>query len=100
MVNYVFEIQITDVFTIRNDIFMTYYTMYDFKFQVCGMLCYYIVTQGGHPYRPLDDELHTRVKNGKPDLSPVKHDFEACDLISSMLADDPKARPSAEQLRR
>ena len=74
--------------------------MYDFQFQVGGMLCYYIATRGGHPYRPLDHQLYTRIVEGKPDLSPIEDDFEAHDLISSMLADDPKTRPSAEQLLR
>ncbi|KAI0210031.1 hypothetical protein LSAT2_005247, partial [Lamellibrachia satsuma] len=63
------------------------------------MVCHYIMTRGKHPYAPLDHELHTRVVNGKPDLSRIEHDFEADDLIKCMLADDPDTRPPAEQLR-
>ena len=60
------------------------------------------MTRGKHPYAPpgMDYEIESNVMKGEPDLSPIKRDFEAYDLISSMLADDPKARPSAEQLQR
>ncbi|KAI0221983.1 hypothetical protein LSAT2_026762, partial [Lamellibrachia satsuma] len=70
--------------------------------QVAGMICYYIMTQGKHPYAPLgqNNEIEYWLGKGQPDLSPIQQDSEAYDLISSMLAHDPKERPSAEQLQR
>ena len=90
--SYVFNMLMYNVHLINR------FTPYDL--QVAGMVCHYIMTRGKHPYAPLDHELQTRVVNGQPDLSSIEHDFEAYDLIKCMLADDPKTRPPAEQLRR
>ena len=66
------------------------------------MVCFYIMTQGKHPYAPSGHyhQIEYYLGEGQPDLSLIQHDKEAYDLISSMLDDDPKARPSAEQLQR
>ena len=63
--------------------------------QVAGMVAFYILTKGDHPFGEKPDRLRN-LRDGKPvGLNKLKDDG-AKDLISWMLSHDPKDRPSAE----
>ncbi|XP_042564557.1 serine/threonine-protein kinase/endoribonuclease IRE2-like [Clupea harengus] len=59
--------------------------------QVAGMLVYYILSGGRHPF---EDDLNCQAKISKGDYN-LKHlkDVEAKDLVESMINDDPEKRP-------
>ena len=67
-----------------------------YEFQVAGMVAYYVVTKGKHPFGEEADRLRNLL-DGKPVglerlLDPgLKH------LLSWMLSHDPYDRPSAEE---
>ena len=64
--------------------------------QVLGIVCFYILTKGDHPFGLNPDRVRNLL-DGKPvDLDKVT-DPVAKDLISWMLRHNPKDRPSAEE---
>ena len=64
--------------------------------QVAGIVAFYILTRGRHPYGEKPDRLRNLL-DGKPvGLEKLKDDA-AKDLISWMLNHDPKDRPSAKE---
>ena len=69
--------------------------------QSAGMVCFYIMSRGTHPYE-VDGEydlVHHNVRQGQYNLSKVE-DPVACDLVEKMLAHEPKDRlPAGELLR-
>ena len=70
--------------------------------QSAGMVCFYMMSGGIHPYAPEDgrlDKTQTRIIDGDYDLSAVD-DPVACDLVKHMLAPEPSKRPSAGELLR
>ena len=71
--------------------------------QPAGMVIFFILTKGKHPYA-LDENIvyhkvESRIADNEPDLSAVD-DPVACDMLTNMLAADPKERPSAMELLR
>ncbi|KAI6782620.1 Serine/threonine-protein kinase-like protein [Emericellopsis cladophorae] len=65
-----------------------------------GLIFFYVLTNGQHPYDCGDRYMReVNIRRGNYDLSPLDSlgDFawEAKDLISSMLHEDPKKRPAA-----
>ena len=64
--------------------------------QVAGMVAFYIVTNGEHPFGEKPDRLRNLL-DGKPVGLDKLKDAAAKDLISWMLNHDPKDRPSAEK---
>ena len=60
-----------------------------------GCVFYYILTKGKHPY---GDHIHreANIIKGNKDLSPIRYDEEALDLITRMLDPDPSQRPAIE----
>ena len=73
----------------------------DLFWQPAGMLTFFILTKGKHPFAPAGryHEVESRIVRNKPVLSPV-NDEVALDMISSMLSADPKKRPQAATLLR
>ncbi|KAI0217227.1 Eukaryotic translation initiation factor 2-alpha kinase [Lamellibrachia satsuma] len=69
--------------------------------QVGGMVCFYIMSRGIHPYAPDGkcSKINGNVVDGKYDLRAV-NDSVACDLVKHMLAETPSDRPSAGELLR
>ena len=65
------------------------------NFKVAGMLTYYILSEGHHPFgRSYECEFN--VYNGKYCLDHVE-DVVAKDLIEQMIVKDPKNRPKVEK---
>ena len=63
--------------------------------QVAGMVAFYVLTKGGHPFGEKPDRLRNLL-DGKPvGLDKLKDDA-AKDLIAWMLSHEPKNRPLAE----
>ena len=64
--------------------------------QVVGMLCYYVLTKGKHPYGP---RVHrtSNIANGKFDLKELFTDPCAIDLITWMLQHDLRKRPNVHE---
>ena len=62
--------------------------------QVAGMVCFHILTKGGHPFGPEIDRLRNLHDGNPVDLDNLA-DPVAKDLISWMLKHDPKNRPYA-----
>ncbi|PVD20351.1 hypothetical protein C0Q70_18505 [Pomacea canaliculata] len=62
--------------------------------QVAGMLLYYILTGGRHPFGDTATEVENNLRRGAPRPSRVSH--EADHLVSSMLTSDADARPSVD----
>ena len=63
--------------------------------QVVGMLCYYVLTKGKHPYGTRVDRT-SNIANGNFDLKDLS-DPCARDLITWMLQHDPSTRPNVHQ---
>ena len=63
------------------------------------MVCFYVMSRCIHPYGVKRSELSYNIRHGKKDISAEKNRV-AQDLLEGMLADDPDARPSAEQVLR
>jgi serine/threonine protein kinase len=63
---------------------------------VAGMVAFYIMTNGEHPFGAEADPLRNLLDDDAVNLDMVD-DSSAKDLISWMLRHDPKARPSAEE---
>ena len=81
--------------------YLYHHCMYQFCcLQPAGMLTFFILTKGKHPFAPADKyhEVESRIANNIPVLSPV-NDEVALDMISSMLVADPTKRPTAANLR-
>ena len=63
--------------------------------QAAGMVCFHILTKGGHPFGPEDDRVRN-LRNNNSDLTCLT-DPVAKDLISWMLQHNPEDRPYAHQ---
>ncbi|XP_062417112.1 serine/threonine-protein kinase/endoribonuclease ire-1-like isoform X2 [Pungitius pungitius] len=64
--------------------------------QVAGMLIYYILSEGHHPFGDIPIECDHNILNGKYTLDLVQ-DVLAKDLIESMIDKEPKNRPQVEE---
>ena len=64
--------------------------------QVAGMVAFYILTKGEHPFGKKPDRQRNLL-DGKPVGLDMLKDAAAKDLISWMLSHDPKDRPSANE---
>ena len=69
--------------------------------QSAGMVCFYIISRGSHPYATDGDWSMTQlnVRTGEFDLSDID-DPMACDLVKQMLAHEQSSRPPAKELLR
>ena len=65
--------------------------------QVAGMVAFYTLTKGEHPFGEEPDR-HRNILNGNPVYLSKLNDSVARDMISWMLSHDPKDRPSAVQV--
>jgi serine/threonine-protein kinase/endoribonuclease IRE1 len=68
-----------------------------------GLVFFYVLTKGCHPFDCGDRFMReVNIRKGSYDLAPLEvlgdYAYEAKDLISSMLARDPKQRPQAHQV--
>lgn len=68
-----------------------------------GLVFFYVLTQGSHPFDCGDRFMReVNIRKGSYDLTRLEvlgdYAYEAKDLISSMLARDPKQRPQAHQV--
>ncbi|KAN0122891.1 hypothetical protein V8E51_001217 [Hyaloscypha variabilis] len=68
-----------------------------------GLVFFYVLTKGCHPFDCGDRFMReVNIRKGSYDLTPLEvlgdYAYEAKDLISSMLARDPKQRPQAHQV--
>jgi serine/threonine-protein kinase/endoribonuclease IRE1 len=68
-----------------------------------GLVFFYVLTKGSHPFDCGDRYMReVNIRKGQFDLSLLdayhEYGYEAEDLISSMLAPEPKARPTARQV--
>ena len=68
-----------------------------------GLVFFYVLTKGSHPFDCGDRFMReVNIRKGAYDLTPLEvlgdYAYEAKDLISSMLAPDPKQRPQAHQV--
>ena len=71
-------------------------------FQVAGMICFYVITRGKHPFKPADKgftvtNVEDNIINNDPDLSQVD-DPLACYLLNCMLVKNERKRSKAEHL--
>ena len=57
------------------------------------MVCYFIISEGEHPYEEVEDNI----KMGRINWSPIK-DPLACNLLECMLQPEQKARSPVEDL--
>ena len=75
------------------------YSIYDL--QSAGMVCFYTMSRGTHPFAPDDDFImtHHNIMKGRYDLSAIE-DFVGCHLVEQMLACKPSDRPTAGELLR
>ncbi|KAM3590152.1 uncharacterized protein V6R79_004661 [Siganus canaliculatus] len=65
--------------------------------QVAGMLIYYILSGGHHPFGEItEDECNGNIMKGKYSLEHIE-DVVAKDLIDAMIDAEPKNRPAVEQ---
>ena len=64
--------------------------------QVLGMVCFYILTKGDHPFGLKPDRVRNLLDGNPVDLDKLT-DPVAKDLVSWMLQHNPKDRPSAEE---
>ena len=64
--------------------------------QVAGMVCFHILTKGGHPFGPEIDRLRNLHDGNPVDLDNLA-DLVAKDLVSWLLELNPKARPYAHE---
>ena len=62
--------------------------------QVLGMICYYVLTKGKHPYGK--NYRNSNIFSGKFNLRHL-HDPSATDLITWMLQHDPNKRPNVHE---
>uniref|UniRef100_A0A3B4WQ38 Protein kinase domain-containing protein n=1 Tax=Seriola lalandi dorsalis TaxID=1841481 RepID=A0A3B4WQ38_SERLL len=67
--------------------------------QVAGMLIYYILSGGHHPFGDKPYEYEYNIHEGKYTLDHVQ-DIVAKDLIEWMIHEEPKSRPKVEQCLR
>lgn len=70
-------------------------------FQVAGMICFYVITRGKHPFEPADEDftatnVEENIIKNDPDLSQV--DPLACYLLNCMLVKNAGERSKAEHL--
>ena len=65
--------------------------------QVAGMVAFYILTKGEHPFGDKPDRLRNLLDGEPVGLADKLMDDAAKDLISWMLSHDPYKRPSAEE---
>ena len=68
--------------------------------QVAGMITFYVMSKGTHPFEPPASGTKTTdtlIIEGQSTLSAVK-DKVALDLVKSMLDSEPSKRPSATKL--
>jgi len=68
-----------------------------------GLVFFYVLTKGGHPFDCGDRYMReVNIRKGNYNLRPLEvlgdYTYEAKDLIASMLAQEPKLRPSARQV--
>jgi serine/threonine-protein kinase/endoribonuclease IRE1 len=68
-----------------------------------GLVFFYVLTKGSHPFDCGDRYMReVNIRKGQFDLSALdaygEYGFEAEELIGSMLAPEPKARPTARQV--
>lgn len=66
--------------------------------QVAGMLIYYILTGGEHPYGASSFDIEVNIARGSPKLRRLTP--EADDLLRSVLTTTPKSRPTVDELLR
>ena len=66
------------------------------EFQVAGMVAYYVVTKGQHPFGEEPDRLRNLLDGNPVGLDSLS-DPVLKDLLSWMLSHDPNDRPSAEE---
>ena len=68
-------------------------------FQVAGMLIFYILTKGKHPFGNVssETEVPNNISKGEHDLTTLSCPL-AKHLVEDMLAKEPKPRPSAQDL--
>ena len=64
--------------------------------QVMGMICFYILTKGEHPFGKTSDERTKNLQRGRPVNYGDISDHAARELISWMLEHDIKKRPHVE----
>ena len=69
--------------------------MFMFILKVAGMLLYYILSGGEHPFGK-GPRCETNILDGKYNLDHVQ-DVVAKDLIEMMINEDPKKRPTVEE---
>ncbi|RWR94402.1 serine/threonine-protein kinase/endoribonuclease IRE1a [Cinnamomum micranthum f. kanehirae] len=62
-----------------------------------GCVIFYFITKGGHPFGS-DLERDANIVENRPDLTLVKHIYEAAHLISNLLHPQPKMRPQAAEV--
>ena len=65
--------------------------------QVMGMICFYILTKGKHPFGTTSEERENNLKNGRPVEYGEISNSSARELISWMLEQDIKNRPHADE---
>ena len=66
--------------------------------QVAGMLIYYILTGGEHPYGASSFDIEVNIARGSPKLRRLTPETD--DLMRSVLTTTPKSRPSVDELLR
>ncbi|KAM3590729.1 uncharacterized protein V6R79_015468 [Siganus canaliculatus] len=64
--------------------------------QVAGMMVYYILSGGHHPFGDIDFKCQSNIHEGKYSLEHIE-DVVAKDLIEWMIDAEPKNRPTVEQ---
>uniref|UniRef100_UPI0037E931EF uncharacterized protein n=1 Tax=Semicossyphus pulcher TaxID=241346 RepID=UPI0037E931EF len=64
--------------------------------QVAGMLIYYILSGGHHPFGDKSYQCENNISEGRYDLKHVR-DVVAKDLIERMINEEPKERPKVEE---
>ncbi|GFU18270.1 uncharacterized protein NPIL_2291, partial [Nephila pilipes] len=63
-----------------------------------GMLVFYILSGGKHPFGSSDQECQMNIKQGQPTMGSHPEDTEARDLVNETIKGDASARPTIEMI--
>ncbi|KAF8787879.1 Serine/threonine-protein kinase ppk4 like protein [Argiope bruennichi] len=64
--------------------------------QMCGMLIFYILTGGKHPFGSSERECQENIKQAQPVMGSYLEDTEARDLVCETIKSDASARPTID----